>query len=308
MSTFDLNPDDFPSFAQSVRAKWAPILLEPIAGSYERFVIAVAVVNSTSFHVEAANATDKLRCFYGDDAVGVAYAIELAVEHLETDLARRAHEAISKPEPLISGVQVGELREGEGPTLEAIGVSWMQVLSSLYISRNLSLEPKLGANVVSLDTAKERTGDRLPLLVKDYVQAKRHRLVDFFSSSIQDGKQRKRRNSDVIIDFSGSKLVANFGTLNAGRVGRSSDAIKNRLWDLRIDRDRSPGGVFKRQHEMLVQRPKDDDPQVTEKQIADVKEALAELEDQADIEEMRLVALTSVEEIGERVIRLEAAA
>lgn len=309
MSDIKIPLNSFPSFDRSVRAKWAPVLLEPISGSMERLVIAVAVVNATGFHVESANALRRLECFYADDASGVQYAIEIAIEHLKRDLSRRAVEAISRPEPAICGVVFGECRDAEGVSLEAIGVNWMQQLSSLYRPETTEQLPQTVRGTL-VSEAKRDGADRLPELVMDYISEKRASYRPYFSLDLREGKQRRfqGRNHHAIIDFSGSKIVASFGTLNGGRnLGRSVDTIKKRLWDLKIHRDRNDAGEISRQHEMLIQKPTANDPQFSSKQIDNVRTALSELEAQADLERMRLVALPSVEAIGERVIRAEAA-
>jgi hypothetical protein len=307
MTSFEIDPGEFPRFSQSVKAKWAPVLLQPIAGSYERFVIAIAVVGSNGFHVEGANALDKLECFYADDASGVSYAIELAISHLQQDLAKRAGRAISEPLPLIGGVSFGDCRDAEGPSLKAIGASWMQVMSSLYrADTQLAGDQIESERVAAIDDFRERN-DRLPVLVMDYVKQRRTGLADYFSDEIQKGKTRNRSNSNVVVDFSGSKVVANFGTLHAGKVGRSVTVIQQRLWHLKVDRDRSDAALFRRRHEMLVYRPELNDPLVTERQQSNLNEAVQELVRQADTEDLRMVAFSSVDEIGNRILTAEAA-
>jgi hypothetical protein len=71
----------------------------------------------------------------------------------------------------------------------------------------------------------------------------------------------------VFIDFSGSFLVANFGTLLLTNRAQSVDKIKRRLWDLKVDRDKQQESMMiSRTHEMIVQHPAPDDPQITERQ------------------------------------------
>jgi hypothetical protein len=280
-------------------------LLEPIAGSYERLVIGVAVVSDSAFHLEMANALDRLRCLYGDDAEGVAYAIDLTAEHLRSDLAARAIAAVSDPQPLITGVQMGPSREAEGASLKAIGAAWMRNLSSLYHG-----EGSLSDAIVADDAVAQAEGisDRLPALVMQYVGGRRAGFFNYFSSDLREGRRRRLtgRTHEIQIDFGGSKLVANFGTLQANRIARSVNLIKRRLWDLKVERDRDPESPLARRHEMIVQSPDEWNPQVTEKQYAYVKDALSALEGQADQEELRFRSLTTVEEIGEHILRVEA--
>lgn len=299
----------FPAFKRSIRAQWAPMIFEPIAGSYERLVIGVAVVSDSGFHLELANALDRLYCLYSDNALGAAYAIQLSAEQLRQDLAERGVRALTEPRPSISGVAIGECRTAEGESLEKIGASWMSTLSSLYddtAKRPDDIEQEQSADVVDL---RDGGGDRLPTMVLGYVAEHRQGLVHFFSSDLREGRKRRMagRSHVVLIDFAGSHLVANFGTLRAGGIASSVNLIKRRLWDLKVDRDKDVSPILVRQHEMILQAPPSDDPQISAKQHSNIKEALEALEEQADQEELRLRAMPTVSAIGKYVLQAEAA-
>ncbi len=306
-----LSSSQFPSAASNIRALWAPVLLEPISGSYERLVVGVAVASGTEFHLEFANALERLKCFYGDSAVGVVAAVKLAAKCLEADLSRRSVEAISAPNPAVSGIFIGQCREAEGSSLKAISQSWMMALSSLYV-KPLVLEDIVSVERMDIATTSDamQSGDRLPFLVCDFVKGQRAGFANYFSSDLREGRARRIKGSShkVVIDFSGSHLVANFGTLKAGALTGSVNLIKRRLWDLKVERDREPNEGFRRNHEMILQRPPKDDPQVSERQQANISEALKELEVQADQEELRLRPMGSVQEIGQHLLNLELAA
>lgn len=306
-----LSSNQFPSAENNVRAFWAPVLLEPITGSYERLVVGVAVASGAEFHLEIANALDRLKCLYGDSADGVVSAVRLAAKCLEADLSHRSVEAISTPNPAVSGIIIGECREAEGASLKAISQSWMMALSSLYV-RPLTLEDVVKVRQIEIadTTDAMQSGDRLPFLVCDFVKGQRIGFAKYFNSDLREGRPRrvKGSSSKVVIDFSGSHLVANFGTLKAGALTRSVNLIKHRLWDLKVERDKVPHVGFSRTHEMILQRPPKDDPQVSERQQANIAEALQELETQADQEELRLRPLGSVQEIGEHLLKIELAA
>lgn len=298
----------FPSFKQSIRAHWAPIILEPIVGSYERLVVGVAVIGGDDFHVEVANRLDRLRCYYGDSAQAIVFAVQLAEEHLKQELSERALQALLSPTSAVTGVYFGECREAEGETLAAIGRSWMSALSSLY---SPVVDAVMLPEVIAFDEvgASSSGGDRLPRLVMDYVSERRDSYLKFFSSDLRSGRQRRisGRSHEVLIDFAGSRLVANFGTLKAGGLPGSVTLIKRRLWDLKVERDRDTQTTITRAHEMLIQRPAHDDPQISDKQHSNLSEALAALEEQADQEELRVQAFETVSAIGERVMKAEAA-
>lgn len=297
----------FPAFQNSVRARWAPVLLAPIAGSYERLVIGVAVVGRDGFHLEMANALDRLRCLYSNDAQGAMYAVQITAEHMRRDLAERAVLALTDPRPAISGVTLGESRDAEGVSLEAIGISWMRALSSLYVAgvEDAAVEE----DDETADSQSDGSSDRLPMLVMDYVKTKRQGYLQFFRADLRENRRRRLtgRSHEVFIDYSGSRLVANFGTLQVGGIVRSVNLVKRRLWDLKVERDRDHSLITQRKHEMILQTPHPSDPQFSTRQHANLNEALQALEEQADQEELRLRTMHTVPEIGEHVLLSEAA-
>lgn len=307
-----VDPSRFPSLETSVRAYWAPILLEPITGSYERFVIGVAVANERGFHVELANALDRLKCFYGADALALVNVIALAGDCLRQDLAARSVDALRMPDPPISGITLGECREGEGRSLQGLAQSWMSALSSIYmpVSGDAFVLRDEPARMVADEAEAARSGDRLPFLVCEYVKAEREGYGRYFSADLRDGKARRAKGGShrVVVDFAGPALVANFGTLKAGSITSSVHLIKRRLWDLKVDRDREPNAALARAHEMILHRPAKDDPQITEVQQSNIGEALEDLEQQADQVELRLLALDNVPAIVQRILQYSLAA
>ncbi|MEY9884974.1 hypothetical protein [Bradyrhizobium sp. USDA 329] len=221
------------------------------------------------------------------------------------DLSARSLEALSDYRPVFSGVAIGELRDAEGESLQAIAKSWLSSLSSLS-SRETQASPSRKAVAVdSAGVSPQR--DRLPLLVLEYMKAKRPDADKFFSREIREQKPESTNASADKIDYSGSKIVANFGALLVNQHKRSVLRITKGLWDLKVDRDSEKKGWTKRDHEMLIQHPPLNDPQFTQKQLDTMGEALSQLEKQADQEEIRLRSMHSVSEIGEHLLHREAA-
>jgi hypothetical protein len=284
-------------------------LLEPVAGSDERLVIGVVVVGADSFHVEFANALERLKCLYSDSAPGAVYAVQLAVEHLNQDLSRRAVEAISDPKPVVSGISIGECREAEGESLESIGKGWLSALSSLYSSEPAGLDTESSSADEEFEGQSHGGGAHLPVLVMKYVSERREGFAQYFRTDLREGRRRRAagRRHEVLIDFSGSRLVANFGTLQVNGLPKSISLIKGRLWDLKIDRDSDPQAAARRRHEMILRKPPLDDPKLTGKRQVNLSQALDALESQADREQLRLRALDTVAEIGDHILAAEAA-
>lgn len=299
---------DFPGNAGFVRAKWAPLLLRPILGSPEQLVIGVAAVNKAGFHLERANSFARLTCLFSGEATSAILASQAALDALESDLSSRAVGAIVEYQPIFSGVVLGDVGDAEGPSLKSIASSWMMSLSSLYAtSSELTLvedNPIIAADIGE----SSRPRDRLPALVLDYVRNKRPGLDKFFSEEVRQQHASRRANaSAVYIDFAGSRVVANFGTLSATHHVASVDRIKRRLWDLKVDRDNEKSGLARRDHEMIVQHPSKTDPQFTERQLDRMEDALTALEQQADQEEIRFRPMHTINQIGDHLLAREAA-
>jgi len=302
-----LTVSDFPSAAGLVRAQWAPVLLRPILGSPEQLVIGVAVANSTAFHLERANRLDRLHCLFSNDAEAAILAAQASLEALASDLVSRAANALVEFEPVFSSVSIGELHEGEGPSLESIASSWMMALSSLYTATP-DTEAQLVTSAVAIDVLERGPpADRLPTLIMEYVSRKRPGLTEFFNETIRQNMSARRGNvSRVIIDYAGSHLVANFGTLSVASHAASVDRIKRRLWDLKVARDLERGQLVDRLHELFVQHPAETDPQFTVRQLDRISESIETLKDQARQEEIEFSPLHTVSQIGEIVLQREA--
>jgi hypothetical protein len=149
--------------------------------------------------------------------------------------------------------------------------------------------------------------DRLPSLVLQYVTNVRPGLEPFFNEHVRRQRTRRRGATahSVIIDFAGSHLVANFGTLIASHHAASVDKIKRRMFDLIVQRDTDTPSLRSRTHEMIVQHPATDDPQITERQAALFQEGLGALTEQSLREDITFIPMTSVAAIGDHVLLAE---
>lgn len=299
----------FPRLQDSIHALWAPVFFKPIYGSDEQFVVGVAALNEGGFHLEWANKLKCLNYLYGVDATAAINAIRISGEYLRKDLARRADKALTEPYPVVTGIVFGDVREVEGHSLERVAQNRMAALSSLYIKPTAE---GMADSDIAVETAADGKGgsrDRLPFLVCSYIKNHRDGLVKFFSEGIRDGRQRRTKGTghEIINDYSSSKIVANFCTLKANSLSSSASLIKQRFWDLIIERDKDKENVYSRKHEMILQHPCENDPQVNDKKRLNLKKVHDEFINQANQEGLHLYASNSVEEIGNHIISAESA-
>lgn len=304
-----INRDLFPSTRQLVKGKRTAVLFRPIIGSVEQLVIGAVAFNSAGAFLGRANRLDRLQCFYGEQAAGAILAVELALDELEIDLANNpALLSDTEYAPLMSGVVLGTTTDAEGSSLSTIACSWLEGMSSLYASPHNSTLTTLEGMDLDETVRGERATDRLGELLLHYVEDRQPALISAFSSDIRTQVRRRRGNAHgVFIDFSGTRIVANFGMLVPSSYAGSIDRIKRRMWDLKISRDNEKSGFLARPHEMLVQHPPENDPQLTQKQVDKIMESVQDLMKQADQEEIRFRPMTSVEDIGNHLMAREAA-
>lgn len=301
--TGGLTSQSFPAISETVECRWAPILLAPILDSPERLVIGIAAANAEGFHVEKANALDRLRCLFGTAADTAVFAAEVALAELSSSLAAHGAEAVKERSLVFSGVSIGEVRTGEGSSLQAVAQTWMSALSSLYIVPSVSQD--LMHTNSAADEGSVAGGDRLPLLVADDVISRDPGQAGFFSEDIRLRRQRRSRLgvAGVGIDYASPNLVANFATLGpSARLG-TVDGIKRKIFDLIVRRDEEQTSLFgQRPHEIIVYSPGMQDPLVNEKQREVLDEVHDLLSEQARREEIAFLPVTGVSAIADRIV------
>jgi hypothetical protein len=290
--------------------RWAPVLFQPVHYSPERLIIGIVVADSNEAHLLQANRLDKFECLFGSNAEDAILAARVALDSLSARLTENGPSLLQSFASAVSGVTIGDLREAEGDSWKSIAERWFSAISAMfepnvYEFHDLALTNSLPAVAISgvyYPTPRER----LPLLVMEYVLDEKPTLKPYFNQRLVAGHTRRRSAHEPSIDFAGSHTVANFGTLFANRVS-SVDRIKRRMWDLKVQKESETSSILLRNHEMIVQYPEKSDPQVSEGQFRSIKEALTVLESEADINEIRLRALNSIKQIGDHLIKAEAA-
>lgn len=114
-----------------ITAHWLPILLEPMPGSGERFVIGVAAVDSHGkFHIGTAISEATARCMYGAAAPHVLGLVDVTLTSLRMHL-EAGHQVNQWLPPLVSQTHTGQLQYAEGPDLQTIVRDGLSLASSL---------------------------------------------------------------------------------------------------------------------------------------------------------------------------------
>jgi len=311
MIDIGISLDEFPIGQEQdeVRGQWLPVYLEPVAGSGERFTIGIAVVGDSGFSVVAAGKLSRFHCLYDARGGGVVFMALAALDCLREDIAARGLEALTEPRPPMSGIHFGELRQGAGASLEAIATSWLAGMSS-FASEPEGHTADVMDDGLSIMDSDAPGRDQLARQVASLVIAKRPGFAGFFRRDIRPaaGKRRKHILPVVRIDFQGSRLAANFRTINGKSPFKSIEDFKRPLWDLNQERIMAgPLEQADKHYELIVRTQSQDDPNYSRMQLKHISEALAEIEQQAGRDNVRVVRHHSIFTIEEHIVMTETA-
>jgi len=303
MSDFAVDPSAFPELPR-FHATWAPIYLEPIIGSGERVTIAIAAIaDNGSICVHPVLKEDNVRCFLGSAASRFLNLARLCIEsarrHLETE------KSLEDWIPPLEGAMLGE--QMRVYSKDMTGVIRMAVKSSAFLS---SLPDILDAEYES-EPAADDARKKWVGLVKEAVVSRAPKLGDRFNKLID----LKSKNRSKRIDYFGERLVAQLGRLIPGRgLGQHIRSAKISLWELdvlRIMREDMPiislSDVPNDRFELILYRPRDDDPAYSDREIKKLHEALSELEEEGDQHNLIVRPVFDASEAAEEIIRSEAA-
>lgn len=291
----------FPPRRDAVRGKWAALYLEPVIGSGERICIGVAAASARQSIVVPVVALNRLECIYGREVDALLLASRIALEHMTQALRRSGEAGLTEGwKGPVDGCFLGAAVECEGDSLDMIARTGMTASSSLV---EMLAE---GGDEVDPRRDSQITASRLEDLVKERVVAVRSGLAQCFR--VQRRIQANAR--PTVVGFVGQRIAANFAMLMPSQLSNLVDRSKAKLWDLAQLRQDVQGERLLQSilhFELLVYRPRDEAPEYSEKQIRNIREAVVELEAEADRVQIRCRPATSHEEIAQRLLEAEAA-
>lgn len=275
----------------------APLLLEPIMGSGESLCLAVAALGADgAFQIAPILDEAKAQCLVGEQAPSLLGFMRLGMDSLSNHLT--THHAMETWRPPVAGMQLGHIASGRVDSLkDALRIT----------ARSHAFLAGLADFASDSQTQAQSEADRWPGQVRAAVTARRPALAGWFNRrrALAPGGGQTR------FDYLGERLAAQLGRLIPGPgIGAQVRAAKAKLWDLEALRD-AGGQSGSREHpstyELLLYRPRDDDPAHSEQAIVRLHEALQELEYAGDQQALRVRALYDAESAAARIIEAEAA-
>jgi hypothetical protein len=160
-----------------------------------------------------------------------------------------------------------------------------------------------------LDDSEEARGveeDPWPKQVRQAVVARAPRLSGWFARRVRLVAQ----GEGTKFDFLGQCIAAQLGRLIPGStMGEQVRRAKAKLFDLETLRDSPDVYMLERprDYELLLYRPRDDDPAYSPSSIERLHEALAGLEEAGDRQELRVRPVFDADKAAERIVEAEAA-
>ena len=281
MSELKLSVPSLPAY----RARWAPIYLEPIAGSGERIAVAIVVSDERGTEVVRTVRDEALRSIFGAKRAHVSAMIEAALAHARQ---LKAKDATRFP---MTGFFVGDWNEASSRQ-ERFGVLRQAVYRSCFL-----------ANIEDLDadeedlTPTESTKQWLTMVRKEVIE-KRPDLSNGFNREIKlisDGIPPR-------IGFLFQRRAANFDTLRPNSLSNSMRSARAKLYELMKVKEKGLLDVGR----LILGAPRQDDITYGEKLLAAAARAQRELEHEANSDQLEVRHATTVDQAALEVLDLAA--
>lgn len=295
-----MNPDPFDSALfpplPGYRVTGAPLLLTPIAGSDERLCIAVAATGEDgAWQIAPLLDAAKARCLVGEQAESLTGFLRAASDSLGAHLAGGGD--LGTWQPPVGGLGLGTITRGHAADLA-------QMLR--ITARNHAFLSALADFGAETDAAMQASDDDpWPEQVRAAVAERRPPLSGWFNRRLR----LVCGGAETRFDYLGERLAAQLGRLIPGpAISGQVRAAKAKLWDLEALRDGTPDQLTRPgAYELLLYRPRDDDPAHSARAIERLHEALHDLEVAGDRQDLRVCPVFSAAEAAERIVRAEAA-
>ncbi|MFN4039141.1 MAG: hypothetical protein ACK4IB_07380 [Erythrobacter sp.] len=281
--TLEFRSIKFPARDGLSSGHWRPILLRPHPDSPDQFVVGVVAWTTRDFFCAAADAARRIHCLFPDGAQTILLAQKSAMNSIEHALSKEGPEALDRLSFKMSGISLGPIQVAEARDAKSMAHFWLGRISSLH------------------QKPRSIGQDR-------YDEKKNPDLIDFFSSDIRFKARRiaKPAPQKVIVGFAGKGVVANFATLKPSRSRIMIDHVKRLMWDLSRARDGEVGLLpVERRFEMVVFRRPIDDPELTRKQDAQLREMIHDLSEQGAKDDIGLQSRDSVDGIATYIATME---
>lgn len=285
----------FPS-PPSVSAEWAPVYIEPLHGSGERFVVAV-VCRDEGGRGEAKLAVraSVLKCMYGEQAGQVLGLAELVIESFHDHLMSGGN--LGTWMPPSQNCHIGVVRVAYGESLDSILNQGIRLTASLAEDVSVELPAQDDSSGVSALQV-----DRFVQQVKATVK---QRMQDFESRFNRTVVVRQGAEP-TSIGYLGVQIAANFDVLIPDySLTRKRTRAKAKLLDLQALKDQVDLAGSRRAYELMLWVPAQSSPLYSEADFRKSESVFLELQEIGDKHSLRVEKMDSPEQAAQRIFSAE---
>ena len=293
----------FPDPAKFQHVAIVPVYVEPLAYSGERLFVGLIVQSSSGAKSFPLEGLRRLQCVYGPAYRSLIAARDIALASLLEWVNQHGMEQVAEWTGPGDGIFAGSvLRTTTSSVAEAVRASFAEY-SSIYEEPVAFAEQEPSARDERLASL---TASRLEATVRDLVAAVRPVMAPKFFQKFQVNDKAR----PMTLGFVGTKLVANFGLIVPQALSTRVSTAKARLWDLASAREGAEVGWFGpvdgQEFGLLLHHATDNDVQYSQRQLNSVREALVELEAEADKLDLRCRPIVGAQGIADHLMRAEA--
>ena len=285
----------------NLKAAWAPVYIEPIMHSGERFTVGIAATAANGETTVVPTISEKqLSCILGElDGSSFFNIVQLTLDSLSEHL-KESHSLLSWESPF-SGVVLGPNRETVGDSI----LSVVQLAMRLTSTFSATLVKSQQVPDVDALAARAVEDDRWPKRIYEAVVRQNPDFSQYFNRAVPI----KQGFPPSKFDFMGRHYVANFGRLipSSRSLSRLRNTAKARLWDLAHLRDAAGVKGNITALELILWQPRPDDMAYSDNEMHALKETIFELSEEAKKQELKTIPVYTAEEASNQILLQEAA-
>jgi hypothetical protein len=294
----------FPDPADFRDVSIVPVYVEPLAFSGERIFVGVVVQSADGIKSFPLESLKRLHCVYGPAYRSLLVARDIALASLCQRISEHGVDSVGTWSAPGDGIHAGSvLRTSARTVIEAVRTSFTE-WSSLYEEPSVNIEDEPSPKEQRLAGL---TSSRLESMVKEIVAKARPDLNERFARRYQVVQDAR----PLTLGFVGDKVVANFGLIVPEALSAMVSNAKARLWDLASAREAGSNSWFSeansQDYQLLLHHATVDDVQYSQRQLNNIKAALAELESEANRLNLICRPIVGAQAIAKHVLNLETA-
>lgn len=283
------------------KGTWASFYLEPMIASSERITVLVAAIgNDGQYKIHTAIRQHVLEAMFEANIENINNIIQITAKSLENHI--KSFKTFAGWVPPLSGIKANDIQESLSTDITGL------LRQSIMMTASLAALDFSNENDELIENTTSNATDRWNTSFKQSVIDKKPDLANYFDKSLT----LKKGNRDTKIFYLSSKLIVNTERLIPAKQ-LTSTLIKNKAKFadlLEVKTTHNATDLFDLRDKMfslITYHPNFDDPTYSENDIKKLIEAINQLKDLCDSNNINMVEVNSADSAASKLIELEAA-